>query len=601
MSEPLVSVIIPSYDRPLFLRNRSIPSVLRQTYGHWELIVVGDGPEDGSLRRAVESFRDPRIRYTQIERPDYRGLSSREFWHVAGAAARNHGLTLARGDLFCPLDDDDEFLPDHLADCVRAFAEIQIDLAYGCVLVRDLEARTEVEDFFPWNLESTQKRFARRNIMFHSSVCYSRRMAGLRYPLDGDFPADYGLWRQMAAAGARFAGLSKPQSIYYGEKISTLYRVSVPSLPPQAEFENDLRTIFESRTLSNSGPVCKRFERAVSDYVHRDVVATPSGDVGLLLAFAALKERVGDTRKSQIIVPSYTHPSTVNALLWNGFEPLFCDVDAATLCATPETVEPLLDERVAAIVPIHAHGNPCDMPALERLATERNVALVTDASAAFGAKVGGRVVGGFGDIEVFSFSGTKVLTCGEGGMVCCRDPELAETVSRLGRYGISADYVCESRGINGKLAELPAALGLAGLQCLDNWLVNRRRAADRYRRRLEGIPGLKLQRPSTPDSVGSCKDFALILPSAEEAGRLACRLRAYRIDSRPYYRPLHRMPAFARYTQSDLSNTEMLADAVLCIPIYNCIGDELIDLVGTVICDHFATNPPQAPSKHAGR
>jgi dTDP-4-amino-4,6-dideoxygalactose transaminase len=578
MSQPLVTVIIPCYDRPLFLRERSIPSVLAQEYPHWELLVVGDGPRDGALREAAESFGDPRIRYSEIPRPDYSALSREQLWHAAGAAARNHGLAAARGEIIAPLDDDDELLPNHLADNVRALSSGQFDFAYGSVVVRDLETGREYLDYFPWDEEGTRQLFLCRNIMFHSSVCYSGRFAHLRYPTDGSVPADYGLWLRIAEAGGRFTGIAAPQSIYYGDNLSQTLRVSVPSLPPFEDVAPSLRQIFDSRMLSNSGPVSRDLERAVAEAVGvPHAVSAPSGDVALLLAFRALAEVCGPRR--QVVMPSYTHPSTANAAVWNGFEPVFCDVDPRTLCLAPELVEPALGGEVAAIVAVHAHGNPCDMPALEQLAARHGVFLIADAAAALGASLDGRPIGGFGDMEVFSFSGTKVLTAGEGGMVCCRDDRLAALLRRGGRYGIDTDYWCEGPGVNGKLAEIPAALALAGLPLLDGWLARRRQAAERYRAALAGLPGLAVQETVAPGAVASCKDLPLILPSAEEARDLARSLRAYRIETRPYYRPLHRMPAFRRFPSAGLAATERLADAVLCVPLYNQIRDEVLELV----------------------
>ncbi len=582
MSDPLVSVIIASYDRPLFLKKRSIPSVLRQSYEKWEVIVVGDGPADDSLRRATESFSDPRIRYAQIARPDYSGLSEKQFWHVAGAEARNHGLGLAQGEIIAPLDDDDEFLPSHLSDSVDALRD-EYDLVYGCVVVRDMGTGEEHLDLFPWEDRQTQALFLQRNIMFHSSVCYSRRFAHLRYPLHVAIPSDYGLFVSMYRAGARFRSLRNPQIIYYGDSLTTSVRVSVPSLPPIEEVNRSIEKIFKSRMLSNHGPYCEALEKAVAEYVGvSHAVAAPSGDVALMLAYRALRESgIGPKRK--IIMPSYTHPSTANAAVWNGLEPVFCDIEPSTLCLSVRTVERAVAPDVAAIVAVHAHGNPCEMVTLEQLADDLGLLLISDAAAAFGATLGGRRIGSFGDMEVFSLSGTKVLTAGEGGMICCEDGRIAETLRHIGNYGICREYICETQGLNGKMAELPAALALASLPFLENWLTKRREAAQKYQSALADIPGLRLQR-AVSDTAKSCwKDMPLVLSSAEAAGRLAERLRVYRIQSRPYYRPLHRMPAFAKFAQPGLRETERLADCVLCVPLYGDVLGDTVDLVCDVV------------------
>jgi len=587
--EPLVSVVMPTYNRPYFLRERSIPSVLQQTYTNWELIVVGDGPEDNSIRDAVESVHDDRVRYSEIVRPNYSGLSAQHLWHIAGAAARNHALDLALGEIICPLDDDDEFLPHHLEDCVRALREFPYDVVYGPVVLRNLENGREKVDSVPQAVVDS-------NIIYHSSVAFAKRLMHLRYPCDGAEPDDFSLWKLMHAAGARFGRLSKPQSVSYGETPNTRYRLSVPSMPdPGSAFEANVRDIVESCWLSNSGPYCRRFEAAISDYVGVPVVSAPSGDSALMLAFAALSEKVGRRERREVIMPSYTHPSTVNSLLWNGFEPVFCDVDEATLCVTSKIVEPLLGRDVVAILSVYAHGNPCDVASLEELAKQSDVALIGDASAAFGAGIGNHRAGSFGDMEVFSFSGTKVLTTGEGGAICCGNGEYQEIVVRLGRYGITENYECQSKGLNGKLAELPAALGLANLENLEECLRMRRRAAERYRSQLSGINGFRLQQPFSSLASSSEKDFPLICDSPESARGLVSRLDAYRVDTRPYYRPLHSMRPFAHFRRGDLTTTDRLSDAVVCIPLYNKIRDELMDMIVGIIREH-QTRPDANPT-----
>jgi len=173
MASPLVSIITPVYDRPLMLQTRSIPSVLRQEYTNWEMIIVGDGPVGDTIQPVINSFGDARIRYLEIPRPDYSNLSAIEFWHFASVDARNYGLSHSSGDIVAPLDDDDCFFPNHLHDCVSAI-EQGADLVYGNVLQRNLETGQEYETYYPWNAQNEQL-FLKRNIMYHSSVCYSGR------------------------------------------------------------------------------------------------------------------------------------------------------------------------------------------------------------------------------------------------------------------------------------------------------------------------------------------------------------------------------------------------------------------------------------------
>ena len=580
-SELLVSVIIPSYNRPYFLRHRSIPSVLRQTYQNWELIVVGDGPADSQIRRAAQSFNDPRIRYVEIQRPDYSRFSPQELWYAAGASARNQGLKEARGQIIAPLDDDDEFFDDHLLQSVLTMRREGYDFVYGSTIVRSFETGEEKVDYFPWRDESTQRIFQNRNIIYHSSVCYAAEFRDQEYPVDGTVPADYGLWLRIKDAGARFGSLDDPQNVFYDDSGHGGVRLSVPSLPPLAEFEHSVKEIYQSRMVSNQGPYCRAFEKAVAEYLDvPHAIAAPSGDVALMIAFQAL--RIHSPERRQVILPSYTHPSTANAAIWSGFEIIFCDIDPASLCLTPATVEPHLNSNTAAIAAVHPHGNPCDVEALLELAHQHGALLLADAAAAFGAKLNGKRIGSFGDLEVFSFSGTKVLTTGEGGMVCTPHKQFADIINVVGRYGITTNYFRTSLGVNGKLAEIPAALGMAGLPYVDEWITDRQASSRLYREQLDGVASLRFQEPINSTSAGTAKDFPIILSSPEEAERVERALAAHGIQTRPYYRPLHRMPSYGG-TAGRLQETEKIGDCVLCVPCYGGLRREVIDLVCGVI------------------
>lgn len=583
MNQPVVSVIIPSYNRSLLLKTRSIPSVQRQTYDNWEVIVVGDGPRNGAIREAVGSFDDPRIRYVEIPRPDYGSMTPDQFWHSAGAAARNHGLSLARGQFIAPLDDDDEFLPNHLEQCVATLGAGEADLVYGSVIVRDFETGTEYDDYFPWHEPGVPDLFLKRNIMFHSSVCYHRKFADLRYAEDGAMPADYALWLAIFHAGGRFRSLDAPQAVYSGDRESGSIRVSAPTLPPFEDVQKQFRRIYESRMLSNSGPMVRTLEERLAQRLRvPHVITAPSGDIALILALKGLRARCPQGR-NELILPSYAHPSLINAALWNGYEPVFCDVDPDTLCITPATASRCAGPGTAAIAALHPHGFPADMESLHALARDLGVPLLADAAAAFGAELHGRPIGGFGDIETFSLSGTKSLTAGEGGLVCCRDDGLAQDIRRIARYGIDNDGQVAHPGINGKLAEFPAALALTALDEFDGWLARRRAMERLYRDLLSGLSAIRFIVPAHPSARTACKDMTLIMPTPEATERLALHLAGYRIVTRPYYRMLHKMPPYAAYRREPLAVSEQLSDCTICIPLYSDIREDVVQFVASAV------------------
>lgn len=577
---PLVSILMPCYARPHWMLTRSIPSVLAQTYSNWELVVVSDGQDNADVRAAVDSFGDDRIRYFEIPRPDYTAMTAAQLWHAAGAAARNQAEAFASGDVIALLDDDDSFEPHHLRDCVDALAATGADLVYGNVHVYDPNVGYQTgKDYYPWRDKESRERFVRQNVIRTPSIAYMAKWRSIPYPEDGQIAADFGKWLAMHQAGAVFISLDRPQATHYLSPT----RVSMPSLPPLDEVVSSVTEIHRTRCLSNSGPNCRELERQTAERLGvDDIVACSSGDTALGMAMQLVAERATDGR-DEVIVPSYTFPSTVNAVIRAGLTPVFCDVDPVSWCASADTVRAVLTDRTAAIFPVHTHGIPCDMPALEALADQTDTLLVSDAAAALGATIDGRPVGGFGHIEVFSLSSTKVLTAGEGGLLACRDGELAETLRELGRYGLGPDYKStHAGGSNGRMPEFAAALALAALPMLDHWLAWRAHAADGYRKALDGTV-LTMPAPTDPGQVATWKDVPFLTPSPAVNEALQQRLAGYRIESRPYYRALHRMRPFVGLTRVPLPVTDALADKVICLPITNEIPDATVQTVAETV------------------
>jgi dTDP-4-amino-4,6-dideoxygalactose transaminase len=228
--------------------------------------------------------------------------------------------------------------------------------------------------------------------------------------------------------------------------------------------------------LSNFSTQCERFEALVGEHMGAcHALAVSSGDVGLTLAVAALGVPAG----SEAIVPSFTFNSTVHALLWNGLRPRFVDVEEGTYGLDPEAVGRALSERTGLVVGTHAFGVPCDVRALEALAHDHGVPLLLDAAQAIATTLDGRHVSRWGDASVFSFSGTKLVTSGEGGLAVFADEEAAERFLYLRGYGFRGDYMTRWVGLNGKLSELHAALGCLTFPGLGAEVAARLRLMDR--------------------------------------------------------------------------------------------------------------------------
>lgn len=563
----LVSVLLPCGDQLYSIRRHAIASVLAQTHRNWELIVVSEGENNTRLRAAVAEFDDPRIRYDEVIRPGDGSWDTGRRSNASRARALNRAQVLARGAVLCLLDEDSEYLPDHLRASLEALQANSADLVYGPASVHDRNTGVQVDE------QVAPEAVAGLTPAFNpASVCYPSTWQAVEFPESGDEAPHRAKWTAMLGAGARFVGLAVPTIVSYGGEVTGRVRVSMPSLPPTERLHELVDVIAASRQLSNHGPVNAKLERELAEYLGvRHVVTAASGDtaLGMAMIFAAGQRDDRD----EVVLPSYTFSSTVNSVVRAGLTPVFCDIDPENLCASAATMAPMITERTLALLPVLAHGAPCEMAAIEDLARDAGAFLISDAAAALGATIGGRKVGTFGDMEMFSLSSTKVLTAGEGGFLSLSDDDAEARLREIGRYGLDGRFTCVATGVNGRLAEWPAGLALAGMDLMDGWLAARHRTATFYEQGLADVEHLRVVPHRIADRVGTAKDVVLVVESQELRDDLADRLLRNRIETRPYFRPIHVMSPFKHLVRSELEVTDRLADRMLSLPITNEIPE----------------------------
>ncbi len=272
--------------------------------------------------------------------------------------------------------------------------------------------------------------------------------------------------------------------------------VARPHLPAREQFAELISDLFETRMLSNFSKYCQLLEaRAATVLDHAAPQAVANCDIGLTLAWKALECSAGE-----VIVPSFTFCSSVNALRWNGLEPVFADADPTTYCIDVNDARRLIMRRTVGICAVHTFGLPAAIRPLEQLAAEHGLKLVFDAVHGLGGRYRGQALGAFGDASVFSMSGTKLVTSGEGGLATFRDAAATERFTFLRAYGFKNDYNCRYTGLNGKISELNAALGWLSLDLMGDVLARRHAQVEHYR------AALPIARPSpgkTPQSIAS--------------------------------------------------------------------------------------------------
>jgi dTDP-4-amino-4,6-dideoxygalactose transaminase len=357
----------------------------------------------------------------------------------------------------------------------------------------------------------------------------------------------------------------------------TAVRFQRPSLPDGERIEAYLRQSRDARWFSNGGPCWHLLRERIAERVGAYCVPVASGTTGLLASVAAV---LGERAGGEALMPSFTFPATAQAAIWNGLRPRMLDVGPDHWHLDPAALERELARRseVAVVIAVSSFGTP--PPAEVRTRWElacqaAGVPLVIDSAAAFGAVAeDGRPVGTGGDLEVVSFHATKPFAIGEGGAVFTRDDARRDRVEAAINFGFRGTEVTATHGLNGKLSELHAAVGLAVLDEFDEILRARRSSATRVRDRA---------RPTLEWQAGAERSTWQFVPirfedaARREEAAAACEGA---LETRVYYQPLHQMDAFAAASTWDgpLEVTEDLAVRLLALPMANDLSLEELNL-----------------------
>ena len=263
--------------------------------------------------------------------------------------------------------------------------------------------------------------------------------------------------------------------------------VGQPNVGDRQYFLERVERILDSRWFTNHGECVQELESELASYLGvKHCIAVCNATIGLEIAIRAMP------MSGEVIVPSMTFVATPHSLQWQQIKPVFCDIDPETHLLDPKRVEELINEHTTGILGVHVWGRPCAVQELEAIAGRHQLHLLFDAAHAFGCSHGGRMIGGFGRAEVFSFHATKFFNSFEGGAITTNDAELAHKIRLMTNFGFAGYDNVVHVGTNGKMNEVAAAMGLTSLRSVDQFVdVNRRNHAV-YRRRLQDIDGMKL-------------------------------------------------------------------------------------------------------------
>ena len=363
--------------------------------------------------------------------------------------------------------------------------------------------------------------------------------------------------------------------------------VTQPELPPLEEFLPYLRQIWDAKILTNGGPFHQMFEAALCEYLGvKHISLFTNATIALVTALQSLRIT------GEVITTPYSFVATAHSLMWNGIKPVFVDVDPVTLNMDPARIEAAITPQTTAIMPIHCYGTPCDVEAIQRVADDYNLKVIYDAAHAFGVRreEGGamRSVLNHGDLSVLSFHATKVFNTFEGGAIICPDLKTKQRIDHLKNFGFVNETTVVATGINGKMSEFNAALGLVQLKHVDAAIARRGAVEARYRELLKDVPGVRmLVRPAgaTPNH----SYFPILVGPGYAGGRdgLYQRLRKENVMARRYFYPLiSDYPMYRGLPSADpaqLPVARQASDQVLCLPIYPSLADHDVERIAAIV------------------
>ncbi len=359
--------------------------------------------------------------------------------------------------------------------------------------------------------------------------------------------------------------------------------VTQPLLPPLEEFYPYLEKIWDSKVLTNGGPFHQELEEQLCNFLGiKHISLFNNGTIALVTALQALGI------SGEVITTPYSFVATTNSLIWNNIKPIFVDIDESTFNINPNLIEAAITNKTTAILAVHCYGNPCDVDSIEQIASRHKLKVIYDAAHAFGVKCHCGSILNHGDLSVLSFHATKVFNTFEGGAIVSNDLATKKHIDNLKNFGFINETTIVESGINGKMSELNAAVGLAQLKHIDQALSLRRKIAAYYNTHLENIAGIKI--PELNYSLNSNYSYypVLITPDfSVSRDKLYERLKMNNIYSRRYFFPLisnlDMYRSISTAAQSNLPVSNKISDQILCLPIYPTLQKDDLDKIISII------------------
>jgi dTDP-4-amino-4,6-dideoxygalactose transaminase len=358
--------------------------------------------------------------------------------------------------------------------------------------------------------------------------------------------------------------------------------VTQATMPELDEYVESISDLWDSHWITNMGIKHQELQKELVKYLEVDAIELlTNGHMALELSMQAMG------LKGEVITTPFTFASTTHAIVRNGLSPVFCDINAEDYTIDVKKIESLITDKTCAIVPVHVYGNVCDVDEIDRIAKKYELKVIYDAAHAFGIKYKGIGIGMFGDASCFSFHATKVFNTIEGGAVCFHNKDFGVELYRLKNFGIRDPETVDGVGANAKMNEFCAAMGLCNLRHIDENISKRRQVAECYRKRLNGVEGIKLM-PVQPQVQSNYAYFPIVIDEKTfglSRNEIFMILEKNGIKTRKYFYPLtNSFECFHGKYDTDLTPiARYISKRVLTLPLYGDLDLEDVEHICDII------------------
>lgn len=353
--------------------------------------------------------------------------------------------------------------------------------------------------------------------------------------------------------------------------------ITRPLLPTLENVTSKMSEVWESKWLTNNGIQHQRLENELKTYLNvKHLSLFTNGTLALLLGLKALD------LKGDVITTPFTFPATVQALDWNNLTPVFCDINPKTLTIDATKIESLITDKTSAILGVHVFGNPCDVEKIQSIADKYQLKVIYDGAHTFGTKINNKPISSFGDMTMFSFHATKLFNTVEGGALAFKDKELAEKLNLLKNFGLSGPEEVVMSGLNAKMNEVQAAVGLEVLKIVDAERQKRHIIKKTYEQNLAHLPGIRVL--TTLENENSSYQYFVIEIDEKKYGKsrdwIHEELKKYNVFTRKYFYPLcsdfHWYQHLDSVQPGNLIEAQKSVKQVLSMPYYGELDTESV-------------------------